>query len=110
MQQAYLLVTTTVNSEQDAVRIARKIVGLKLGRCVQIIPRVRSIYHWDGEICDDDEFLIIVKTREDNLKALMENLSRWHPYDLPEILAVPVCAGYEPYLKWLDEWKYNDSQ
>jgi len=101
------MVTTTLGNEQDAVDIARKIVTMKLGRCVQIIPRIRSIYHWDGEICDDDEYLLIVKTRVENLDALMTLLPQWHPYDLPEILSIPLSAGYEPYLKWLDEWKYN---
>ncbi len=110
MKPEYQIVTTTIGNTSQAVDLAKWLVEARLARCVQIVPGVRSIYHWDDEICDDDECLLIIKTLTDNLEELMKQLSDRHPYDVPEILAVPVSAGYEPYLKWLDEWQPDNSQ
>ncbi len=108
MQTDFYMVTTTVGSETLAAELARRIVESRLGRCVQIVPKIRSIYHWDGEICDDDECLLIIKTARSNLDHLLQILPTLHPYDVPEILVTPVTGGHEPYLKWLNEWVYKD--
>lgn len=109
MNGGFHIVSTTISNETLAVELARKILEHKLGRCVQIIPRIRSIYHWDGEICDDDECLLLIKTPTSNLPHLMRLLPGWHPYEVPEIASTPVDSAYGPYLKWLDEWRYNDA-
>lgn len=109
MESDYFMVMTTINNEDSATGLAKQLVQIKLARCVQIIPRIRAIYHWDGELCDDDECLILIKTTRKNLDHLMRILPDLHPYDVPEILVSPVTSGHEPYLKWLDEWQYKES-
>ncbi|MBN1879762.1 divalent-cation tolerance protein CutA [bacterium] len=108
MEADFYIVTTTVVNESQAVDLARRIVENRLGRCVQIIPRIRSIYHWDGEICDEDECLLFIKLPACNLDQLIRRLTEWHPYEMPEIVSVPVSSGLTAYLKWLDDWRYND--
>lgn len=108
MQAEFYIVTTTVGNETTAAELARRIVEARLARCVQIVPRIRSIYHWDGEICDDEESLLILKTARKNLDQLLKTLPTLHPYEVPEILVTPVTDGHKPYLKWLDEWIYED--
>ncbi len=109
MDSGYHVVSTSVANESQAVELARRIVENRLTRCVQIIPKIRSIYQWDGEFCDDDEYLLLIKLPEFNLEHLLRLLPRWHPYEVPEIVSVPISAGHPPYLKWLDEWRYKDS-
>ncbi|MBN1296829.1 divalent-cation tolerance protein CutA [bacterium] len=107
MNSNFCLVMTSVSAEHQAVELAKKVIEFQLGRCVQIIPKIRSIYYWDGEICDDDEWLLLIKTRSESIEPLMQHLPEWHPYELPEMIVLPLIAGYEPYLHWLSEWKYN---
>jgi periplasmic divalent cation tolerance protein len=64
---------------------------------------VTSIYRWKGEVCRDEERLLVIKTRADRLEALREALVGFHPYEVPELVALPIAAGHAPYLAWLDE-------
>lgn len=81
--------------------MARIFVEEKLAACVNIVPGVRSIYRWEGAICDDAEVLMIVKTRASRLEQLKTRLAQVHPYDTPEMLVLDVVDGAEKYLKWL---------
>jgi periplasmic divalent cation tolerance protein len=94
---------STVGSAEDAERIARALVERRLAACVNVVPGVASVYRWKGEICRDQEWLLVVKTRGEKLDALREALVALHPYELPELVAVPIEAGHAPYLAWLDE-------
>ena len=94
---------TTVATAEDAERIARSLVERRLAACVNVVPGVVSVYRWKGEVCRDEERLLVIKTRGDRLEALREALVGLHPYELPELVAVPIAAGHEPYLAWLDE-------
>ena len=73
----------------------------RLAACVNLLPGVRSIYRWEGEVQDDGEVLLIVKTREDALPALTARVVALHPYDVPEVIALPVAGGSDAYLAWL---------
>jgi len=98
-----IVALTTVATAEDGERIARALVERRLAACVNVVPGVVSVYRWKGEVCRDEERLLVVKTRRDRLEALREALVSIHPYELPELVALPVEAGHGPYLAWLDE-------
>jgi len=93
---------STVGRAEDAERIARALVERRLAACVNVVPKVVSVYRWKGEVCRDQELLLVVKTRRERLGALREALVEMHPYEVPELVALPIEAGHEPYLAWLD--------
>lgn len=82
--------------------LAGRIVGEGLAACVNLIPRVRSVYRWDGEVHHDDEALAVVKTTRPAIGALRDRVHELHPYDLPEFLVLPVEAGSDAYLGWVE--------
>lgn len=81
--------------------IARALVDARLAACVNLLPGVRSIYRWDGAVVADDEVLLIIKTTDAQLSALRECLVALHPYDVPELIALPVADGLPAYLQWI---------
>jgi periplasmic divalent cation tolerance protein len=97
------LVYMTAPSEDVALRLARSAVEARLAACGNLLPQIRSVYRWKGEICDDPEVLVLFKTTAEHLDALREHLVAAHPYDCPEVIAVPVVAGHAPYLVWVHE-------
>ena len=92
-------VLSTASREQAPV-IARALVEDRLVACVNSMP-VRSVYRWQGGICDEGETLLIMKTREENAGAVVAAVKRLHSYDVPEIIVLPVLKGYAPYLDWV---------
>ena len=97
----YIQVFTTVDSRQSADAIAASMVAKKLAACVQVTGPVTSTYRWKGEIETADEWILIMKTREELYPELEKNIKEIHSYDTPEILAVPVKAGNSDYLDWV---------
>src|SRR5579863_4403197 len=98
-----LIVFATCSNGDEADRIARATVEEKLAACVQVLTPVRSIYRWQGELKIDEEILVLFKTTAERFSALQSRITELHSYETPEILAVPVRAGAEKYLRWLDE-------
>lgn len=96
-----IVVFITTSREDEAVRIARELVGTQLAGCVNIIRDIRSIYSWEGKIEDDPEILMIVKTRKSLFSQLQKKVNELHSYSVPEIIAVPIEDGSQAYLKWL---------
>ena len=96
-----LLVFTTLPTADKAAEIAKLLVDEKLVACANLLPAVRSIYRWQGKMHDENEVLVLLKTRAEQLERLKLRLLEIHPYELPEMLAVPVESGYQPYLDWL---------
>ena len=94
---------STVGSAEDAERIARALVERRLAACVNVVPNVVSVYRWKGAVEKDEEHLLVIKTRAERLEALRQALVELHPYEVPELVALPVEAGHAPYLAWLDE-------
>ena len=88
-------------AEHEARRIARTLVDERLAACVNILPTVRSVYWWDGEVQDDAEALLVIKTTALGFDALAERIDAEHPYDVPEIIEIPVGRGSEAYLQWV---------
>lgn len=98
-----LVVFMTVKDVPEAEKIARALVEKKLAACCNILPGVRSIYRWQGAVCDEPEVLITAKTSKERFPLLERTVRELHSYDVPEILALPVLAGSQAYLQWLDE-------
>jgi periplasmic divalent cation tolerance protein len=73
----------------------------KLVACVNILPGLRSIYMWEGKVCDEEEVLCVLKTRRELFSALRDRVTALHPYQVPEIIALPLVDGSAPYLAWL---------
>ena len=96
-----LLVLTTLPSADKAAEVAKALVEERLAACANLLPAVRSIYRWQGKLQDENEVLVLLKTRAEHLERLKLRILELHPYEVPEILAVPVEAGYQPYLDWL---------
>jgi len=94
---------STVGSAKDAERLARALVERRLAACVNLVPGVVSHYRFLGELHRDDEWLLVIKTRAERLDALRAALVELHPYEVPELVALEISGGNEPYLRWLDE-------
>ncbi len=96
-----IVVLVTAPGPDEAARIARAVVEERLAACGNVVPGVRSIYRWQGKIADDSEALLLLKTTRARLEALRARVLALHPYDVPEVLALPVEAGSAAYLAWI---------
>lgn len=97
-----IVVVTTVGDESEANAIARELIGRRHAACVNMFPGVRSIYRWQGKICRDSEFLLIIKTTEDEYDLVAETIGELHSYELPEILAFDIARGDQRFLDWVE--------
>lgn len=98
-----VLVLSTVGSAEDAQRVATGLVEQGLAACVNIVPGISSVYRWKGAVERASEVLLLIKTRSERFEAVRQALVALHPYELPEIVALPLEAGHAPYLAWLDD-------
>jgi periplasmic divalent cation tolerance protein len=96
------VVLTTAPTLEVARNIARALVAERLAACANIIPGARSIYRWEGDLQDDAEVVLIVKTQADRCDALAARINALHPYDVAEVLVLPVVGGSAPYLGWVE--------
>ncbi len=95
------LVYMTAGDENEARRIGHALIEARLAACVNVIPGMRSLYRWQGEIQDDREVVIIAKTRESLVDALIAKVKELHSYDCPCIVALPIHAGNPAFLDWI---------
>jgi len=95
------IILTTAGREEGP-KIARHLVEKRLAACVNLMD-ARSIYRWEGRICDDSEALLVIKTTEGRIDESLAAIRKLHSYDLPEMIVLPVVAGYPPYLSWVEE-------
>ena len=98
-----LVVLCTCPDEPVAQRISRELVSEGLAACVNRLSGIRSIYRWQGALQDEPEVLLVIKTVKGRYEALEMRLKALHPYEVPEIIALPILAGSEPYLAWMAE-------
>ena len=96
-----VLVLSTVARREDAERVASALVGEGLAACVNVVPGLVSTYRWKGEVARDEELLLLIKTTGERYPALAERLRALHPYEVPEMVALPIAEGHRPYLEWL---------
>ncbi len=92
----------TTSSEEEARKIAELLVNEKKAACVSIVPGVDSVFWWEDKLDSARESLLLVKTRASLFPEIVELVKRMHSYEVPEIIALPIIAGSEDYLKWLD--------
>ena len=97
-----IIVLITAGSEEEAHKIAELLTNEKKAACVNIVPGMDSLFWWEGKIDSARECLLLVKTKASLFPEIVELLRRTHSYEVPEIIALPIIAGSEDYLKWLD--------
>ncbi len=94
-------VLTTAPDEGVAEMLARTLVEERLAACVNVIPGARSIYRWEGALQDDSELVLVIKSHRNRTQALAARIKDLHPYELPEVLVLPVSGGSAAYLDWI---------
>jgi periplasmic divalent cation tolerance protein len=95
------VVFVTAPDAETGARIARALVAEHLIACANLVPGIRSIYRWEGQIADETEVLLVLKTRASRCAAVAARVKALHPYALPEVVALPVVDGSEAYLDWV---------
>lgn len=103
MKKDYIVVMVTVGSEEEAARIGKRVVSEGLAACCNIVPSVRSIYTWQGKLCDEGEVLCIFKTRRPLFDRLKKMVKELHGYEVPEVIALGVVDALDEYLDWIDD-------
>jgi periplasmic divalent cation tolerance protein len=98
-----LLVVTTLPDAESATTLASALVARRLAACVNILPAGTSVYEWEGEIRQDPEHVLLIKAPEAGYARLEAALLELHPYELPEIIAVPIVEGLPAYLQWIKD-------
>jgi len=103
----YTVLFSTAPHEEEAANIARALVEKHLVACVNIVPKIRSIYNWQGKMCDEPEVLMIMKAQEKMTEKIMAELKKLHSYECPELISIPISDGLPDYLNWIDEQSIN---
>ena len=104
MDFKHIIVLITVPSEQVGEQIATALLEANLAACINMVAPIRSLYTWEGVINDDEEILLIIKSRVELFESrLVPAVQAVHPYDVPEIIALPILMGSKSYLDWIDE-------
>jgi periplasmic divalent cation tolerance protein len=97
------LVLTTASSLEESKKIARELVERRLAACINIIPKIESVYRWEGKVEEAQEFLLLIKTTESAFARVREVIEQLHSYEVPECIALSVEEGSLAYLKWIDD-------
>ncbi|MCX6620069.1 MAG: divalent-cation tolerance protein CutA [Acidobacteria bacterium] len=97
-----IVVLSTCGSEQEAETIAGRLVERRLAACVNILPRIRSVYRWKGAVEKAEEWLLTIKTRRHLFARLTREIQALHSYDVPEVIALSIVDGSDQYLDWLE--------
>jgi len=96
-----VVIYTTIDNMQDARKIAHTLVEEQLVACVNIIPNVESVYRWKGNIEEDNEYILIARTIDDNVEKAIQRIEQIHTYELPDIIVLPVTGGLKEYLDYV---------
>jgi len=97
------VIMTSVGTEQQAVEISEELVARRLATCINIVPCLRSIYRWKGKVCEDSEYLLVIKTRRALFDAVSEAIRELHSYELPEVLEFPIAHAEANFHRWVVE-------
>ena len=101
--KSYIQITTTTETKEQAQTIAQHLVAEKLVACVQITGPIASIYRWKGKVETASEWLCLIKTRDNLYNKVEAAIKSLHPYETPEIIAVPIVKGSKEYLNWIED-------
>jgi periplasmic divalent cation tolerance protein len=99
----FIIIFVTAGSAAEAETIAKTLIEEQLAACVNILPPIRSIYRWEGKLTDDQEWLVLIKTRAERFSAVEARVKALHSYQIPEVIALPIVQGAAGYLRWLLE-------
>jgi len=100
---SHSLIYITAGDAEEAKRLGRALVEAHLAACANVFPNMIPIFWWEGQVQEDSEAVLIAKTRDDLVNAVIDFVKARHSYDCPAILALPVAAGHAPFLEWIDE-------
>jgi len=99
----YTIILVTCANKKEAGFIAEKLIKDKAAACVNIVGKVESVFWWKGKVDHSKEVLLIIKSRKSSLSRIIKIVRSLHSYNVPEIIALPIVAGYKPYLEWIDD-------
>ncbi|HEX5473100.1 MAG TPA: divalent-cation tolerance protein CutA [Vicinamibacterales bacterium] len=103
MTADYVLVMTTLPGDADALSFARALVDERLAACVNLLPIMDSIYRWEGQVQQESERQVVIKTTRERTVALWERVRELHPFEVPEFIVLPIVDGNDAYLRWVAE-------
>jgi periplasmic divalent cation tolerance protein len=106
--QEYLVILNTCPDKESATKVANSLIERQLAACVNILPGLTSVYPWKGQIETGEEVLLIIKSTRSAYEAVETAIRETHPYELPEVVAVPIVAGLQAYLSWIGESVVTD--
>ena len=104
----HVIVYITAGAMDEGERIAEALVGERLVACVNIVPALTSIYHWQDAVHRDAEVLLLAKTRRELFERVVAQVEALHSYEVPDIVALPIVGGSDDYLRWIDETTDGD--
>lgn len=99
----FMVVLCTCPNQKTAESLAQQLLDSQLAACINILPGLTSMYRWNHQIQKDQELLLFIKTKEQQITLIEKMLTKHHPYECPEIIALPVVAGSNSYLQWLEQ-------
>lgn len=97
----YIVIYCTVPNKKEGREIAKELIKRKLAACVNIIDKLDSIFSWDGEMMEEREAMMIIKTRKDLFERISHVIQKMHSYNVPEVIGLPIVGADETYLKWI---------
>lgn len=98
----FIVIYCTVPNKKEAQTIAKRLVERKYAACVSIIDKVHSVFSWDGEICEENEMLLMIKTKRELFGKVQLLIEELHSYNVPEVIALPIIEASDTYLKWVE--------
>ncbi|HPC43458.1 MAG TPA: divalent-cation tolerance protein CutA [Spirochaetota bacterium] len=101
--ESFIIIFCTVPSQETGMKIADDLVSGEYAACVNIVPGLTSIYRWKGDICKDNELLLIIKSRKSLCNDIIFRIKALHPYEVPEIISCDISGGSKSYLQWLSD-------
>ena len=99
----YVIIFVTASNKRQAKQIAKKLLKARLVACVNIIPKIESLFRWQGKVDHASELLLVAKSKKEKFPRIVKLVKSMHSYAVPEIIAIPIVAGNKEYLRWIDE-------